>query len=102
MSLAELLPAIQSLPCSERVQLLHLLIDGVAETPPPGDGIPERLRPFVPPEGAVIPFHSPVTTDAAGMQLLESLLPATDLQSPIFAPEAAAALAALLAQGAAS
>lgn len=74
MSLAELLPAIQSLPRSERVQLLHLLIDDVADTALLDDGIPEHLHPFVPPEGAIVPLHTPVTTDAAGMQLLQSLL----------------------------
>lgn len=34
MSLAELLPAIRALPKAEQVQLLHLLVDGVAEAPP--------------------------------------------------------------------
>ena len=56
MSLAELLPAIRALPKSERVQLLHLLVDDVTAAPvPPAQsvndfGIPEaELRKMIMP-----------------------------------------------------
>lgn len=52
MSLAELLPAIRALPKPERVQLLHLLIDEVAETPrtsQPLDALTEETRKQFPP-----------------------------------------------------
>jgi hypothetical protein len=74
VSLAELLPAIRSLPRSEQVELLHLLIDGVAQPASPDDGIPESLRELLPPPGSVIPQVSPVFTDAAGLRVLEAVL----------------------------
>jgi hypothetical protein len=52
MSLAELLPAIRALPKPERVQLLHLLIDEVAEvpaTPDPLAALTEEMRQQFPP-----------------------------------------------------
>jgi hypothetical protein len=53
VSLAELLPAIRALPKSERVQLLHLLIDEVAEAPTasldPLDALTEEMRKQLPP-----------------------------------------------------
>ena len=75
MSLAELLPAIRALPMPERVQLLHLLIDEVAEAT--ADGIPDELRKLLPPPGAVIPYREPITTDATGWAVLEKLLAET-------------------------
>jgi hypothetical protein len=52
VSLAELLPAIRALPRAERVQLLHLLIDEVAEAPAapePLDAFTEEMRKLFPP-----------------------------------------------------
>lgn len=76
MSLAELLPAIRALPKPERVQLLHLLVDGIAEVSaqPADDGIPNELRKLLPPPGGAIPYREPVTTDAAGLATIEKLL----------------------------
>ena len=74
MSLAELLPAIRALPKAERLQLLHLLVDGVAEVPPADDGIPEELRHLLPPPGTFIEYREPVTTDAAGWAVIEQML----------------------------
>jgi hypothetical protein len=78
VSLAELLPAIRALPKAERVELLHLLIDGVAETPskllgPGDDGISDELRKLLPPPGSVIEYWD-VTTDAAGWAAIGKLL----------------------------
>jgi hypothetical protein len=51
VSLAELLPAIRALPRAEQVELLHLLIDGVAQAPPVSgdDGITDEMRKWFPP-----------------------------------------------------
>jgi hypothetical protein len=74
MSLAELLPAIRSLSKAEQVELLHLLIDGVAQPAASDDGIPEALRGLLPPPGTVVPHIGPITTDAEGIRVLETLL----------------------------
>ena len=73
MSLAELLPSIRALPESEKVQLIHLLIDIVAEVPPVDDGIPSELRKLIPP-GAVFDVWFPEANPesvAAALQVLK-------------------------------
>lgn len=76
MSLAELLPAIRALPKPEQVELLHLLIDGVAEPPPTAtnadDGITDEIRRMFPP-GYVAEVWFPGANPegaAAAMQVL--------------------------------
>ena len=104
MSVAELLSAIRALPKAERVQLLHLLNDGLTEEKTADDGIPEELRKLLPPSGSVIPYHEPITTDAAGWRVIEQMLAelfptgaAFDVHTPPGGFEAAAALQQLLA-----
>ena len=68
MSLAELLPAIRALPRAEQVELLHLLIDGVSQAPPPqptADGIPDELRKLLPPPGSSVDVWFPEANPAA-------------------------------------
>lgn len=76
MSLVELLPAVRQLPRAEQVQLLHLLIDGLAASQP-NDGIPEELRQYLPKAGSVIEMPPLVTTDANGMATLQAALVAS-------------------------
>ena len=76
MSLADLLPAIRSLSKPEQVELLHLLIDGVAKSSSADTDIPEALLGFVPPPGTLVPVHTPAVTDAVGMSVLNELLSA--------------------------
>lgn len=80
MSLAELLPAIRALPKAEQVQLLHLLVDGVAAAPAPAsngldDDIPVSLRSAFPPEGVPeVWIPDAITTDAPGAEALTAAL----------------------------
>lgn len=71
MSLAELLPAIRALPRAEQVQLLHLLVDGVAEASPPNlNEIPVELRKQLPTTAEVwFPEPNPGAV-AAALQVL--------------------------------
>ncbi|MDY3553755.1 hypothetical protein R5W24_002869 [Gemmata sp. JC717] len=81
MSLTELLPAIRALSRAEQVQLLHLLVDGVADTPAP---IPQRAR----------------TDDGVIPDALRTLIPQTaELWFPEANPSAAAGAARVLQEG---
>ncbi len=73
MSLAELLPAIRALPKSERVQLIHLLIDDVVPVPPVDDGISEELRKLLPPPGSVVEVWFPEANPEATAAALQAL-----------------------------
>ncbi len=73
MSFPEVLDAARALPRDEQLRLAQVLLDPVAEQ----QGLemfPEHLRYLIPPNGSVIEYREPITTDAAGWAVIEEMM----------------------------